>query len=209
MFRAELLAGKGPVTIWVNSPGGDCIAASQIYAMLIDYKDKVTVKIDGIAASAASVISMAGSEVLIAPTAMMMIHNPVTTATGDHIDMQKAIEMLDEVKDSIITAYEIKTGLSHTQLAHMMDATTWMSAKKAIELGFADGMLKDEKAPVEEDEGFEFAAKTVEKALINKICAKMKTEEPQNASVPADPVPEKPKGRLVSDLMERLNLLKN
>ena len=75
MFREELFAGSGPITVWINSPGGDCIAASQIYTMLMDYKGNVTVKIDGIAASAASVIAMAGTEVLMAPTALMMIHN--------------------------------------------------------------------------------------------------------------------------------------
>ena len=144
-FRAELFAGSGPITIWINSPGGDCIAASQIYTMLMDYKDDVTVKVDGIAASAASVVAMAGTKVLMAPTALMMIHNPATMAFGDHADMAKAIDMLSEVKESIINAYEIKTGLSHAQLSHMMDDTTWMNAKKAIELGFADDILTDEK----------------------------------------------------------------
>ena len=104
MFREELFAGDGDIVIWINSPGGDCIAASQIYSMLMDYKGNVTVKIDGVAASAASVIAMAGTQVLMAPTALMMIHNPMTVAFGDHTDMQKAIEMLDEVKESIINA---------------------------------------------------------------------------------------------------------
>lgn len=94
MFKEELFSGSGPVTIWLNSPGGDCIAASQIYSMLMDYRDPVTVKIDGIAASAASVIAMAGTKVLMAPTSLMMIHNPATAAFGDHADMEKAIEML-------------------------------------------------------------------------------------------------------------------
>ena len=105
MFHDELFAGKGPVTVWLNSPGGDCIAASQIYTMLMDYKDDVTVKIDGIAASAASVIAMAGTKVLMAPTDLMMIHNPMTGAYGNHTDMEKAIEMLDEDKESILNAY--------------------------------------------------------------------------------------------------------
>ena len=107
MFRDELFAGEGDIVVWINSPGGDCVAASQIYSMLMDYKGNVTVKIDGLAASAASVIAMAGTKVLMAPTALMMIHNPATMAFGDHEDMQKAIEMLNEVKESIINAYEI------------------------------------------------------------------------------------------------------
>ena len=104
MFKEELVSGSGDITVWINSPGGDCVAASQIYTMLMDYKGNVTVKIDGIAASAASVIAMAGTKVLMAPTALMMIHNPMTGAFGDCEEMQKAIEMLNEVKESIINA---------------------------------------------------------------------------------------------------------
>ncbi len=196
MFKNELFAGSGPVTIWINSPGGDCIAASQIYAMLMDYKDPVTVKIDGIAASAASVIAMAGTKVLMAPTSLMMIHNPATAAFGDHADMEKAIEMLNEVKESIINAYEIRTNLSHAQLSHMMDDTTWMNAKKAIELGFADDILTDEKLIIE-PVAFAFSSKSVEKALMNKISAKAQKAE------------AKPKGRSVNDLRERLFAIKN
>lgn len=193
-FRAELFAGSGPITIWINSPGGDCIAASQIYTMLMDYKDNVTVKVDGIAASAASVVAMAGTKVLMAPTALMMIHNPATMAFGDHADMAKAIDMLSEVKESIINAYEIKTGLSHAQLSHMMDDTTWMNAKKAIELGFADDILADEKRGSTADtEGYAFSASAVERTLMNKLSGKALCK------------PEKqPKGRPVDELKASL-----
>ena len=143
LFKDELLSGNGPITIWLNSPGGDCIAASQIYSMLMDYAGEVTIKIDGIAASAASVIAMAGTKVLMAPTALMMIHNPMTMAWGDKSEMTKAIEMLDEVKESIVNAYEIKTGMSRAKISHLMDSETWMNANKAIELGFADDILED------------------------------------------------------------------
>lgn len=131
-FKAELLSGEGDITVWINSPGGDCVAASQIYSMLMDYKGAVTVKIDGIAASAASVIAMAGTTILMAPTALMMVHNPLTVAIGDSEEMKKAVAMLDEVKESIINAYEIKTGLSRTRLAHLMDAETWLSDRKSV-----------------------------------------------------------------------------
>jgi len=136
------MSGTGDVTVWINSPGGDCVAAAQIYNMLVEYPGSVTVKIDGIAASAASVIAMAGARVLMSPVSMLMIHNPMTVAFGDTGEMQKAIEMLSSVKDSIINAYEIKTGLSRTKLSHLMDAETWMDANKAIELGFADEIMK-------------------------------------------------------------------
>ena len=110
------------------------MAAAQIYNMLMDYPGNVTVKIDGIAASAASVIAMAGTRVLVSPVSMMMIHNPATVAFGDTAEMEKAISMLSEVKESIINAYEIKTGLSRARLSHLMDAETWMDAHSAVEL---------------------------------------------------------------------------
>ncbi len=208
MFRDELFAGKGPVTIWINSPGGDCIAASQIYAMLMDYPSDVTVKIDGIAASAASVIAMAGTTVLMAPTALMMIHNPMTIAFGDHEDMQKAIEMLGEVKESIINAYEIKTSLSRAKLSHLMDSETWMNANKAIELGFADGVLTDEKKSAEIP-AYAFSSRAVEAALLNKLTAKDKpAPPPDSAPAPAEE-PEIKQGRSVDMLRERLHTIKN
>ena len=142
-FRSELNTKKGDLTVWINSPGGDCFAASQIYTMLKEYKGKVTVKVDGIAASAASVIAMAGDEVLMAPTAMMMIHNPLTIAFGNKDDMEQAIAVLEEVKESIVNAYEIKTGLQRAHISRLMDEETWMNARKAMELKFADGMIGD------------------------------------------------------------------
>lgn len=141
LFRDELFSGDGDVVVWINSPGGDCVAAAQIYNMLMDYPGNVTVKIDGIAASAASVIAMAGTTVMMSPVSMLMIHNPMTLAMGDKTEMQKAIEMLDSVKESIINAYEIKTGLSRAKISHLMDDETWMDATKAVELGFADDIL--------------------------------------------------------------------
>jgi len=195
MFKEELYSGTGPITIWINSPGGDCIAASQIYSMLMDYKGEVTVKIDGIAASAASVIAMAGTKVVIAPTALIMIHNPSTSANGDHRDMSKTIEVLNEVKESIINAYEIKTGLSRAVLSHMMDAVTWMNANKAIELGFADEILEDEKKK-DAGKGFEFQEHVFAEKLLNKITSKETKAKPNS------------KGRSIAELKEKLNQIK-
>jgi ATP-dependent Clp protease protease subunit len=124
--------------------------------MLKNHKGKVTVKIDGIAASAASVVAMAGDETLIAPTAMMMIHDPSTVAMGNKADMEKAIILLDEVKESIINAYETKSHLSRNKIAKMMSDETWLNAKKAHEMGFADGILftdrnRPKTEPIEEE----------------------------------------------------------
>ena len=181
-FRAELLSGNGDVVVMINSPGGDCVAASRIYTMLTDYSGKVTVKIDGLAASAASVIAMAGDVVQMAPTALMMIHNPATVAFGDHVDMEKAIAMLDEVKESIINAYAIKTGLSRAKLSRMMENETWMNAKKAMELGFADEMVGGKALEGYFDaEAYAFSASAVAQNFTNKIAKK--AEQPQGAKV--------------------------
>ena len=194
-FKAELTAGEGDLVIWLNSPGGDCIAASQIYAMLMDYKGKVTVKIDGIAASAASVIAMAGTTVLMAPTALMMVHNPLTVAIGDSEEMQKAIAMLSEVKESIINAYEIKTGQSRAKLSHLMDAETWLNAKKAIELGFADGILDDEKKRLQtEDFTYAFSRRAVTNSLLDKVKPKL---------------PKQQTGTPIESLEKRLSLIQH
>ncbi len=192
LFKAELNKKEGDITLWINSPGGDCIAASRIYSMLMDYKGNVTVKIDGMAASAASVIAMAGNEVLMAPTAMMMIHNPLTLAYGNAEEMERTIKVLDEVKQSIINAYEIKTSLSRARISKLMDEETWMNAKKAMELGFADGIIMraDEKADA--DDSYSFSRQRCEMEIINRLRDK-----------------KKPEGRRVDELMERLNLIRN
>ena len=194
------MSGSGNITVWINSPGGDCVAAAQIYNMLMDYKGDVTVKIDGIAASAASVIAMAGTKVLVSPVSMLMIHNPMTAAFGNSGEMQKAIEMLGSVKDSIINAYEIKTGLSRAKLSHLMDAETWMDANKAVELGFADEIMS------RADEAKNMAVPTVSmlyskanvvNSLMEKIAAKCAIAPKPTRTQKAD------------DLMDRLNLIKN
>lgn len=203
IFKDELNSGSGDITVWINSPGGDCIAAAQIYNMLMDYKGNVTVKIDGIAASAASVIAMAGTKVLVSPVSMLMIHNPMTVAYGNSAEMQKAIDMLGSVKDSILNAYEIKTGLSRTKLSHLMDAETWMDANKAIELGFADELMQrsaaTDEVPVPQV-SMMFSRTAVVNSLMDKLAAKCKIEAK----------PTQTETKVTADsLMDRLNLIKN
>ena len=151
MFRDELNAGEGDVTVWINSPGGNVFAAAEIYTMLKDYKGSITVKIDAIAASAASVVAMAGDVVQMSPVAMLMIHDPSTVAMGNTKDMEKAINVLNEGKESIINAYASKSGLSHARIANLMSNETWMNAKKAVELGFADEVLFEAKQKASEE----------------------------------------------------------
>jgi len=216
--------------VWINSPGGDCVAAAQIYNMLTAYNGKVTVKIDGIAASAASVIAMAGDTVLVSPVSMLMIHNPATIAWGDHAEMQKAIDMLSEVKESIINAYVLKTGLCRARLSHLMDAETWMDANKAVELGFADDImvrvaLKTEEPDGEDIDGSDpgeeekqkkppapesmlFSRRAVNNALLNKLEKHYSRPKPnigEQAKIPAENTET---GRPVSEIMERLSFIK-
>lgn len=200
LFKDELDSGEGDITVWINSPGGDCIAAAQIYNMLMNYKGNVTVKIDGIAASAASVIAMAGNKVIVSPVSMIMIHNPATIAAGDTSEMQKAIAMLDEVKESIINAYEIKTGLSRAKLSHLMDAETWMDANSAIEMGFADEIMQRD---TQDDEleipnvSMTFSRASVTNSLMEKMAEKCK-------------IAQKTKNEIASDsLLEHLELIRN
>ena len=191
MFKEELFAGNGPITIHLNSPGGDCIAASQIYTMLMDYPGDVTIQIDGMAASAASVIAMAGTHVTMSPTSLMMIHNPFTMAMGDTEEMRKAIQLLDEVKESIITAYHIKTGLSRDKISQLMDSETC----------------------------YTFERKSAAACLMNRVIASMPKpqnvvkEEPEHppdvVRTPEEPEPVTPDNRVkAADLEKRLSLLK-
>ncbi|WP_423404509.1 head maturation protease, ClpP-related [Faecalibacterium prausnitzii] len=211
MFRDELNADEGDVTVWINSPGGNVFAAAEIYTMLKDYKGSITVKIDAIAASAASVVAMAGDVVQMSPVAMLMIYDPSTVAMGNTKDMEKAIEVLNEVKESIINAYASKSGLSHARIANFMSNETWMNAKKAVELGFADEVLfeakqkaseepeqtpdeepgeGEEKQPIQKDAaGHLFSSRQMDLIVLNRLGIKPDTPAAQTEP-PSDPPAE-------------------
>ena len=214
-FRAELEQVSGDLEVWINSPGGDCFAAVQIYNMLMEHKGHVTVMIDSLAASAASVIAMAGTDVFVTPGSMMMIHNPATIAYGDHNEMRQAIAILDEVKESIINAYQLKTGLSRAKLSKLMEDETWMNARRAVELGFADKIAytggEKDTAPLSN----EFSAKTYIASITNKIMAAYPEPEPETEPEPEvtpapEPVPEPEPVNTVDtkQFYDRLNNLK-
>ena len=196
IFRDELYSGEGNISVWVNSPGGDMVTGAQIYNLIKDYKGKVTIKIDGLAASAASVIAMAGDEVLMSPVSELMIHNPFSCAIGDSNEMKRAADMLNEVKESIINAYELKTHLSRAKISRMMDDESWMNAYKAVNLGFADGILfSEDKQKSENTEEFIFSRESAISAVINRVRKRIKNTE-QESKVSAE------------SLYKRLKLLK-
>ncbi|MCD8196096.1 MAG: Clp protease ClpP [Lachnospiraceae bacterium] len=216
-FRSELESGEGDITVWINSPGGSVFAAAEIYTMLRDYKGKVTVKIDAIAASAASVVAMAGNTVLMSPVAMLMLHDPATVAMGNTRDMQKAIETLDAVKESIINAYNAKSGLSRNKISTLMSNETWLDAKEALKLGFCDEILftaeeepdeeeeeekldnPDEDEPDEDEDDDEkkgvhlYSTRLMDRMIMNRLGftdeAQPKSEEPPKEGPPTDTAP--------------------
>lgn len=171
-------------------------AAAQIYNMLMDYQGDAHVIIDGLAASAASVIAMAGTTVSMSPVAMM-IHNPWTFAQGEAKDMAKVIEMLGEIKESIINAYELRTGLSRTKISHLMDSESWFNAKKAVELGFADKVLFEKEETPERDHqnSYTFSRVTAAHDLVVKLQGSLQPPKSQK-TIP------------INQLEKRLNLLK-
>lgn len=210
LFKDELSKRPGDLTVWLCSPGGDVFAASQIYTMLRNHKGRITVKIDSLAASAASVVAMAGDETFISPTGMLMVHDPSCIASGNKSDMEKAIELLEEVKESIINAYETKSHLSRNKIAKMMSDETWLNAKKAHEMGFVDGILFADKKnpfiPEKEEEEEKQEEEKEEDSLTAMTYSKSKnmTAFLSKVSATAEPV----KGTPIDQLDKRLALLK-
>lgn len=148
-FRDELSQfNNEDLTVWINSYGGDVFAATGIYDAIKNYKGKVTTKIE-IAMSAASVIAMAGDEVLMSPVGVMMMHNPLSGARGYASDLRKQADVLDVIKETIINAYVSKTKKSHAKISALMDDETWMSANVAVKEGFVDKVLFQDNEKVE------------------------------------------------------------
>lgn len=146
-FRKALAEHRGKnITVWIDSWGGDVFAAAGMYNALKEHKGRVTTKVDGKAVSAGSVIAMAGDELLMSPVSIMMIHNPWMRTIGEAKDMMHAADVLNEVKETILNAYEAKTGRTRAEISRMMDNETWMSAKTALAEGFADGILYTDAA---------------------------------------------------------------
>jgi ATP-dependent Clp protease, protease subunit len=151
MFKEDLykLGNSGPITIRMNSYGGDVIAASLMRTIIQDYPGKVTVRIDGIAASAATVVATAGDVVKIQDTAYYMIHDPHVMMFFAALNIEDLTRLLAEVKtvkNGIMAAYQDRTGLSNERISKLMTNETWMSAQEAVDMGFADEVIGSAKA---------------------------------------------------------------
>lgn len=202
-FRDAISEHKGKdIVVWIDSWGGDVFAGAGIYNALMEHKGKVTVKVDGKAVSAASIIAMAGEEILMSPSSIMMIHNPWTWRAGEAKDMRQAADVLDEVKEAIINAYEIKTGRTRNQLSDLMDKETWMSPKTAIAEGFADGMLYTENAdPVQN--AYMLSGLAIQNSVNEAMQKFFELFKKQNHNQPPE---ENPSNSRVFDIKRRVNV---
>lgn len=139
------LEGVDEITLRLNSPGGSIIEGTAIYNALKNHGAKIIVMIDGLAASMASVIAMAGDEIQIAENAYLMIHNPWTMAVGDAEELRKSADLLDKMRENLVNAYS-RSGMDREKIIELMDAETWMTASEALENGFVDSISRAQKA---------------------------------------------------------------
>lgn len=141
-FLNDLRAADGPeIDVEINSPGGDVFAGLAIFNGLRASGKKVNVKVIGLAASAASLIAMAGDTIEMPENTFMMVHNPWSFAMGGSEDMRATADMLDKVAASLVTTYANRTGKSHDEITALLDAETWMTAQEAVDAGFATSVI--------------------------------------------------------------------
>lgn len=189
-FRDELKKiTSNKLTVIINSSGGDVWAGVSIYDALKELDMEVTVKVSGLAASIASVVAMAGDIIIMSPGSTMMIHRASMLAMGDADDMKKAIEMLETVEDGIISIYSDRTGQTREAVKEMLEAETWMSAEKAVELGFADEVQKpkSENEPVTQNifsGNFAFSMAATKESIQNFVDKVSESEEGKNVDKP-------------------------
>lgn len=135
------LAGQKDIIVNINSPGGDVFEGIAIYNILRAHNGKVSVRVMGLAASAASVIAMAGDEILVAKAGFIMVHNAWVFAMGDRNDLAETIALLEQVDASLAEVYAARSGAPADNVVALMNAETWFDGKSAVEEGFADGLL--------------------------------------------------------------------
>lgn len=155
-FKKDLdaIGAVNEIKIFINSDGGDVFAGQAIYSMLKRHEAKKTVYVDGLAASIASVIAMAGDKVIMPKNAMMMVHNPWTIGIGNAADFRKLADTLDTVGETIIGVYEAKTGLEKGKIVDLLDAETWLTADECVKMGFADEIEAEKQVAASVDGGF-------------------------------------------------------
>ncbi len=189
LFKEQLNAnGKSPVTVRLNSPGGDLIAASVISAMIKDYPGRVTVKVDGMAASAAVMVALAGDKVLMNASAYMMVHNPMVGLLG-YFNVEELKGLIDElkiIKNGIVEGYAARTKLDLEKLSKLMDDETWMTASEAVALGFADGIITTSSKASMVNFSLPYGYRNMPKSMKDQILnVNVPAEEPVSSEGPA------------------------
>lgn len=197
------------VTVYINSPGGDVMAGAEIYTALREHstqgRGRVTVKVSGIAASAASIVAMAGDEILMSPVAYMMIHNPWTSLAGNAADLRRQADVLDVISEGLLNAYQLRTGKTRDELAAMLEAETYMSAQTCIDEGFADGILY-EAAPAPADPKAKQPAAMMQAKNHNRQAVMAMLVEHGAAAAPQEPT--QPSAQAADDAAKRADIAK-
>jgi len=189
LFREQLAQHSGALTVRINSPGGDVSAGVAIYNMLNEHEGEVTVKVDGLAASIASLISMAGDKIIMLPGSMMMVHLPWTFAAGNSDDMEQVVEMLKKTGESMIPIYAARTGLSEERVNELLKAETWMTAADAVELGFADEAVEAKTSLAESLAKISELTSSMQSAVMQPVMSikARKAEAANDADEPKEP----------------------
>jgi ATP-dependent Clp protease protease subunit len=152
----------GELEVRINSGGGDVFEGNSIYSLLKYWNaqdgNNLTIYVDGLAASIASVIAMAADEIYMSNNSLMMIHNPwIPSAAGDAEDLRETANILDKVRDTLITVYEDRTGLDRDTISELMNEETWLTAKEAVTFGFADSIVNGSEMPTASIKNFAYA----------------------------------------------------
>ncbi len=223
-FKDELNSrGKGgPVTLKVNSPGGEVFAAAAIRNIIRDYPGKVTADIIGLAASAATVVVSAADHVKMRDTAMFMIHDPSTIAWGTLDDMRQVVTVLEQVKETILNGYQARTGMERATLSEMMSAETWMTASEAQGYGFVDEVVVDQPKDAKLPKGVKAAFlnclggyRNMPEAVIEQMAEEEAADAPEGEQAEVIPAAEEDStsaadnehAQAIEDLRERVKAI--
>jgi ATP-dependent Clp endopeptidase proteolytic subunit ClpP len=172
------------INVRINSPGGSVFDATAIYNTLKNHPANITVTIEGMALSAASLVAMAGDTIRMASNAYLMIHNPWALAEGDAESMRKAADMLDKVKGQLVKTYAERSGMDETEVANLLDAETWMTADEAVEMGFADEVMSQPAIAAHVDVKQFSKAPAAFKRMVNASAKPVTQEKPTMADEP-------------------------
>lgn len=197
MFREELGQHSGNVTVRINSPGGDVFAGVAIYNMLNEHEGEVTVKVDGIAASIASLIAMAGDKIIMLPGSMMMVHNPWTFAAGNADDLEQVVESLKKCGESMVPIYVARTGQTEEKIKELLKAETWMTAQDAVDLGFASEAIEAKTSLADAMAKINDMTASMQSAVMQPVMSMKARKADATDPKPVEDTPAEPKAEVI------------